>query len=68
VRALRLEGLAITERSLRRFYFASQVTKEHGGVWPVDGDAHATAYLRLVQANEQLQWEQRYAIQSPQSM
>jgi hypothetical protein len=42
-----------------RFYFASQV--EHTPVSNISGNAHAIAYLRLVNTLEQMQWEQRYS-------
>jgi hypothetical protein len=45
---------------LSRFYIASQVTEGQKPVREVSGEAHATAFLRLVNTSEQAQWEQRH--------
>jgi hypothetical protein len=49
------------EAEARRFYFASEVSASGGGVYPVNGEGHAKAFWRLIQAPQQLKWEQRFA-------
>jgi hypothetical protein len=42
-----------------RFYYGHEVSPTGGAAIPPNGDAHAKAFWRLIQAPGQLQWEQR---------